>query len=162
MNLYTLPLGMADAAVAAARESGCAKSQRGAVAFDTWTDKIVGVGSNAPAVGECTGSDRCREICAKVCVHAEMAALRRVRFGHRRGRPLKVGRKSDSIDIVHAKVVGGELVPGGGPSCWQCARDLRHDTRVSAVWLFHEDGWRRYPIAEFYDLTMAACGLAVR
>ena len=57
-------------------------------------------------------------------------------------------------------VVAGELVPSGGPSCISCARDLLVSGRVAAVWLFHEAGWRRYPIEEFHRLTMDACGIA--
>lgn len=139
-----------NAAVAAARESGCKKSQRGAVAFDIHSLAIVGSGANTPPAGWCTGSERCREVCPKLCIHAEMNALRRVRSPYR------------EVDIVHAKIVDDELVAGGGPSCWQCARDMRHDDRVRGVWLFHEEGWRRYTISEFYALTMTACGMDER
>lgn len=131
-------------AVALALRSPCAKSCRG-VAI-TKDGEVVGTGHNRPPGSRaCAGDDECREACGKLCIHAEIDALRkvdqRINFG--------------PLELVHIKVTDGVMVPSGGPSCWQCARDLLDDGRVAGVWLLHAyTGWHRYPILEFYELTM--------
>lgn len=139
-----------DFAVACGAMSPCAKSKRGVVIMRE-NGSVIGHGFNHPPAGRgCTGDDACRTACGQLCVHAEMDALRSLDWRH-----------AGPLDVVHVKVVDGVLVPGGGPSCSSCARDMLDDGRVIAVWLFHTEGWRRYPIAEFYDLTMRACGLPI-
>ena len=134
-------------AVFQARLSPCCKSKRGAAIV--LLGQVVAAGHNyLPARLACTGDDACRAACGKRCVHAEVDALR------------QLPKSSGLVELVHVKVnAEGEPVPGGGPSCWQCARDLLDDGRVKAVWLLHAEGWRRYPITEFYALTMVECGL---
>jgi ribosome modulation factor len=66
-----------------------------------------------------------------------------------------------SGDMLHVKTVGGELVPSGDPSCWQCSRAILADKRIDGVWLFHADGWRRYNPIEFHEATLRARGLPV-
>lgn len=145
-----LPLFQQKRVTHVARASRCGKSKRGAIAVDARGD-IVGLGFNEPPGDRCcSGDDACRAACGKLCIHAEAAALALVPDNVR-----------GPIEIIHVKVVDGEPVPGGGPSCWQCARDMLADGRVAAVWLLHDSGWRRYPIVEFYELTMIECGLPV-
>lgn len=132
-----------------AKMSPCAKSKRGVVILQV-DGTVAGCGFNHPPDGlRCTGDDACRAACGKICVHAEMMALR------------NAGASAGPLELVHVKVVDGELVPGGGPSCSPCARDLLDDGRVVAVWLFHVDGWRRYGLADFYALTIIECGLPI-
>jgi ADP-ribose pyrophosphatase YjhB (NUDIX family)/deoxycytidylate deaminase len=136
-------------AVSMACLSPCSKSKRGVVVLRA-NGTIVGSGFNHPPGGRaCAGTDACRADCGKLCVHAEMSALR------------DAGSAAGPLEVVHVKVVDGRLVAGGGPSCSPCARDLLDDGRVVAVWLFHVDGWRRYPIADFYETTMRECGLPI-
>jgi ADP-ribose pyrophosphatase YjhB (NUDIX family)/deoxycytidylate deaminase len=138
-----------DLAVSLGSKSPCAKSKRGVVVLRT-DGPIVGHGYNHPPGDRlCAGDAACREACGKLCVHAEMEALR------------DVGLRKGPLEVVHAKVVDGRLVAGGGPSCSPCARDMLDDGRVVAVWLFHSEGWRRYSIAEFYELTIRECGLPI-
>lgn len=175
-----------DQAVAFARRSPCAKSKRGVVILRE-NGSIVGAGFNHPPAGlVCTGDEACRAACGQLCVHAEMDALR------------EVGNRGGPLEVVHIKVVDGKPVPGGGPSCSPCARDMLDDGRVIAVWLLqststcdrcdgigelrdwlaHDESvlircpvckgqpemtvaWRRYPIAEFYELTMRECRLPI-
>src|SRR5690606_27080970 len=39
------------------------------------------------------------------------------------------------FQILHAKVIDGELAAGGGPSCWQCSR-LVLAVGLDGVWLY--------------------------
>lgn len=92
----------------------------------------------------------CRATNAKRCVHAEMRAVREA--GRGRGG-----------DIVHVKVVErGELVAGGGPSCWQCSREIL-DAGFRGVWLYEKssgfDCWRYYTAVDFHRATMLTCGI---
>lgn len=156
MPAITPPQAAIDAAVEAGSWSPCAKSKRGAAIYRTigtfhdQAGRVVVTGHNAQPPGfECDGSAACRANCGKLCEHAEAAALRLLR------EPVQ----HNALDMLHAKVVDGELVPSGPPSCWQCSRAILADGRVGGVWLFHEDGWRRYGAAEFHRLTLATCGL---
>lgn len=111
--------------------------------------RILGSGFNHPPGDRvCTDDAACWSACGQLCIHAEAQALRSARA---RG----------PFDVVHVKVRDDKLVPGGGPSCSACARDLLDDGRTSGVWLFHDGGWKRYPIGEFYELSMAARSLPV-
>jgi deoxycytidylate deaminase len=118
-------------ALSEARRSPCAKSKRGAVLFldDRETGSLLlGIGFNGPALGSCDGSESCRTSCSKRCVHAEARA---VRWAGRAG------------ELVHVKIdERGELAPGGGPSCWQCSREIL-DAGCKGVWLYEKtpDGW---------------------
>jgi hypothetical protein len=128
-------------AVEQARMSPCAKSKRGAVLFyaigseridrgrSAPIGRTVGHGFNHPPEGfVCDGSMSCRSDCAKICIHAEDAAIRNVHPDYVYG-----------IELVHVKVVDGELVPGGPPSCWQCSRVIA-ETEYP-VWLFEAQRW---------------------
>lgn len=163
-----------DTAVRAARFSTCGKSQRGAVVFDPMNGDVYGAGHNSlPADGVCDWSEECRAACGKICVHAEIRALRGIEsFG--------------GLDMLHVKVVDGALVAGGGPSCWQCSREIL-DIGINGFWLYQKgnvpgppvanvnpddhtaqgalrgfDGdprWVRYTAAEFHAATLKAWGL---
>lgn len=117
------------AAVAAAElvaaMSPCQKSRRGVVAFSTGARgsvAIYGEGFNGPALGACDGSEACRKDCGRRCVHAEMRAIRGV---------------LDACDLVHVKIgADGRVVAGGGPSCWQCSREILDGKLVIGVWLY--------------------------
>lgn len=159
------------AAVAAARRSPCAKSKRGAAVFQPEIPNFLfGVGWNGqPAPFVCTGDARCRATCGQRCVHAEVRAIRGLMPAIARG-----------LELVHAKVIDGRLVAGGGPSCWQCSREIL-DAGLAAVWLYVQDTvvernsqgffpqpeeypvgephWVRYAAEEFHHVTLRACGL---
>jgi hypothetical protein len=47
------------------------------------------------------------------------------------------------------------LVPSGGPSCAQCSK-LALAAGIVGVWLYHENGWRRYGAGEFHRLSLLA------
>ncbi len=134
------PLAAVASAIAQAEQSPCAKSHRGAAIVED--GRVVTTGCNHPPRGRsCLGTQACRDACRKLCVHAEIDALR------------KVADPDAELEVVHVKVKDGVAVPSGNPSCWQCARDMLDDGRVVAVWLLLETGWRRYTITEFYDFT---------
>lgn len=153
-----------ESCIAAARHaatlSPCAKSNRGAVVFDPNTGRIVGRGWNHQPIGyACDGSAACRAACGELCIHAEDAAIRAVPSN------LLLDGQMHGLDLVHVKVVDGQVVPGGGPSCWQCSR-LVVDVGIKGVWLYelHEIAylpsdpvpgkWRFYRADEFHRLTL--------
>jgi deoxycytidylate deaminase len=130
-----------DLALEMSTNSPCQKSKRGAVAFRD--RELVAVGWNHRPGGEaCDGSEDCRASCRREAVHAEQV--------------LVVSTANlDGADVIHVKSIDGALVASGGPSCGECAKLLRA-AAVAAVWLYHADGWRRYPIAEFHRLSIEA------
>jgi deoxycytidylate deaminase len=140
-------------AVEAAGWSGCQKSQRGVV---IWQRKggVLSVGYNSPVMGKCDGSAACRRDCAKLCVHAEQHALQEA---------AKYGKGVRGAEMLHVKVVNGQAVVSGPPSCWQCSRSICQ-SNLAAMWLLHEgaDGdpqLVRYDTMEFHRLTLEQCGI---
>lgn len=134
-------------ALDAAGASTC-RSQRGAVAFsgrENETRELVAVGFNQKPGGDCDGSERCKATCRREAVHAEQALLAS-------GVDLALG---GSVEVIHVKAIDGKLAPSGGPDCVECSKLLMF-AGVLAVWLYHADGWRRYPMAEFHALSIAA------
>jgi len=140
-------------AVAAAKMSPCAKSKRGVVIFDS--EGVIETGFNAPAAGVCGGTDECRAACNKICVHAEMDALRHAEHCYADGHLGELG----CLDLLHIKVVDGLPVPSGPPSCWQCSRMILYSGLIERVWLLHDAGWSAYSAAEFHRQTLRTCGL---
>ena len=159
------PATYIEAAARMARLSPCQKSKRGAAIFDPNWDfqPPLGCGYNArPMIsGPCDGSPTCRRDCGKLCVHAEQRAIRDALISSRQQgipSPLLGG-----YELVHVKVVDGVVVAGGGPSCWQCARDIA-DVGLDAVWLYQDmwvptapqtpPKWIRYATPDFLTATL--------
>ena len=156
VRLIAPPKAAIVAAVDAGSRSPCAKSKRGVVIWHRAAVVSASSGHNAQPPGfECDGSVECRANCGKLCEHAEASALRSLASP-----PHLHGVRTKLCDMVHAKVIDGELVPSGPPSCWQCSRAILADGRIGGVWLVHEAGWRRYGATEFHRLTLETCGLA--
>ena len=96
--------------------------------------------------------------CSKICVHAEQAALldAGIDLHTRRG----------ECEVAHLKVVDGEPVPSGPPSCVECSK-LMLTAGIAAVWLLHESPeggppqWRRYDADDFHRRTLAHLSLPV-
>lgn len=128
------------AAVESGRRSPCADSKRGVAAFSG--KRVIATGFNAqPSPFSCTGSAACRAACSKLCEHAEQVAIRSALLIEAKRSHL-FNETLRGADLVHAKVVDGELVAGGGPSCWQCSR-LVLAVRLDGVWLYQRTwaGW---------------------
>lgn len=142
-----------DRAIAEAKQSPCRKSKRGCAMFYYRGQAVVlnGQGHNGPPGSyECEGNAECRILCGRLCVHAEVRAiLDGIKLNH--------AAMVAGIELVHVKVVDGELVAGGPPSCWSCAT-LVLETNVWAVWLYedlHEGPrWTRWLAPQFYRSTM--------
>lgn len=145
----TPPESAIKAAVNAARQSPCGKSKRGVSVFVIdapvhWP--VIGTGWNGmPGDGAvCTNDEACHRTCAMRCVHAETRALRmaarersRIPWRHAET-PIRHGRPLVDCDAVHVKINdSGELVPSGGPSCWQCSREVL-DVGLSGFWLYED------------------------
>lgn len=144
------------AAIDEADYSPCRKSTRGAAVF-TWNaihsgGAITGTGCNHPAAGSCSptapcgGGDRMIGLvsaCSLVCEHAEEAALRRAS-----------AIALFPSEIVHVKVVRGDLVPSGPPSCITCSRAILCSGLIDLVWLYHEDGWVSRTASGFHAATL--------
>ncbi len=147
--MIALPWSAAvELACGAARRSPCQKSKRGVVIYSTDRQdfQIEAVGFNGPPPGfSCNG--KCFSRCRDYAVHAEQRAL--VDLIPNREIPSRA-------HLVHVKVVDGELVPSGGPSCPQCSK-LIVEAEIEVVWLYHADGWRSYSAQEFHELTLTAC-----
>jgi hypothetical protein len=107
------------------------------------------LGHNRPAAGSCDGSEACRRDCARICVHAEQAAL------------LAAGEHALGAEVYHSKVSDhGVMVPKGTPGCIECSK-LLLAAGVAGVWLLTEAGWRRWTAEEFHAATVANLGLLV-
>lgn len=132
-------------ALEAASSSTC-RSQRGAVAFSggSATLELVAVGFNQKPDGTCDGSERCKATCRREAIHAEQALLMS-------GVDLALG---GSVEVIHVKIFADEIAVSGPPDCIECSKLLMF-AGVVAVWLYHEEGWRRYPIAEFHRRSIA-------
>ena len=126
-NIASPPEWAVQMAVEVARESPCSKSKRGVVIYRKGLPEVLSVGFNATPDRSCGKDAACAAVCSKICVHAEMAALRGVAKGD-----------GKLWEMVHVKLgTKDELVSGGGPSCWQCSREIveRRDI-LSGVWLY--------------------------
>lgn len=127
-------------AIEAAQVSPCL-SKRGAAVF--LGDDVYATACNtqvAPFV--CVGSESCKLRCRHTAIHAEQAAL------------LMAGLFANGRDMLHVKVVDGQLVPSGPPSCTQCSK-LIVAAGIRFMWLYHETGWRRYTSTDFHRLSVA-------
>lgn len=125
------PTGIVELAVAAAAESPCAKSKRGAAVYLPRTGYPITAPFHNGPPGElmCDGSDACRASCRYRCQHAEARAVHDLIYSF-------TGDHKD-CDLVHVKVVDGELVAGGGPSCASCS-GLILEVGIGGVWLYQE------------------------
>lgn len=149
------------AAVEAARKSPCAKSKRGVCIYRhdaPPAHRIVSGGFNGQPGGGCAATHvehilagsavvgitnrrqpteaehaaarHCRDNCGKLCNHAEQRAIRSAAAALGRSRIWPY------LDAVHVKIGDdGQLVAGGGPSCWQCSREVA-DVMLGGFWLF--------------------------
>ncbi len=152
----TPPKEIIEAARLAAMRSPCAKSKRGAVLFAknarpieappteglhpehaaeirrqyaAFPSGVIEVGHNSPPQPfTCDGSPACRRDCAKICVHAEAAALLR--------RSSRDWAADEFPELVHLKVIGETAVATGKPSCVQCSTMIREIWFVMNVWLY--------------------------
>lgn len=137
-------LAAVEAAIEIATGSPCAGSKRGVVIF--WRGRpnvLLARGHNAPpGAFRCDGTQDCRDVCREICVHAEVQALLNLKV---------VGLSG--LELVHVKVVDGQLVPSGPPSCHRCSAVILA-AAIDTVWLFHESGWRAYAAATFHRLSL--------
>lgn len=127
----------------AALQSPCAKSKRGVALFSPGRAEEIAIarsGFNGPPPGfKCIGDDRkdgwkCREHCAKLCMHAEQRVILKALGEHQRWGAMPLF----DLELVHVKVIDGVAVPGGGPSCWQCSR-LVVEVGLRGVWLYEDN-----------------------
>lgn len=156
-----------DHALRVAAMSPC-RSKRGVVLFNAQTGAHRGEGWNGPPANlGCPGRDKCAGNCGQRSVHAEVRALRDAQAVYARHYDL------DQVELLHAELVDGGVKACGGPSCWQCAREILDVGWVAGVWLYErltpmeakpeERGtlarWRRYTAEEFYRATLERCGM---
>jgi len=134
------PPELLKAALNVGRTSPCAKSKRG-VAMRHPSRIGVSRGWNYPAVGRCDGSEACRRDCGKICIHAEQAVL--------------LVQSGFGAEMLHVKVVNGQGVPGGPPSCAECSKAIL-TAGVAWMWLWEEarGGWVRYTARDFHLATL--------
>lgn len=145
-------------AILEARRSPCAKSQRGVVVFHPRCG-IFGRGHNGPPPGfRCDGSESCRAHCNKLCVHAEMVALLDA------SRDPLFKQVGHELELMHVKVVDGNPVVSGDPSCWQCSREIL-SYGIRRVWLAYPSSsplvLQAYLPDRFHELTLLNNSLPV-
>ena len=144
------PTELVIAASAAARaahdHSGCLRSRRGVAIWQPDSGHLtLGTNTPSPAI-VCDGTDACKAVCGRICIHAEQMALLRC-------------KNAEGAEMVHVKVDGkGQMVPSGPPSCDQCSKLILH-AGIAGMWLLHEDGWKRCTALEFHEATLKNCGL---
>lgn len=127
-------------AIHMANMSPC-QSKRGAVVFND--EGLISSGYNDQVPPrKCDGSNLCKSTCRISAVHAEQFAL------------MFAGVDAKGADILHVKTVDGKLVPSGPPSCVECSK-LIVGACIKNVWLFHEDGWKRYTAEEFHFKSLS-------
>lgn len=149
-----------EAAREAATRSPCEKSKRGVVAMLLQPHRpiIAARGWNSqPGAFACDGSDACRAACGMRCVHAEQRAILSLR--------LSWPNREPDCELVHVKVVDGQVVPGKGPCCAECSK-LVLEVGLRGVWLLEyarEDAlgrpqgdWRFYSAEDFHRETLRA------
>jgi deoxycytidylate deaminase len=135
------PAHLIDLAVEVSQWSPC-RSKRGVVIFNH--DDVVSHGHNyKPAGFECDGTETCKATCRNEAIHAEQDAL------------LAASNRARGAAMLHVKTINGQLVTSGGPSCVQCSK-LAVAAGIVAVWLFHDNGWRRYVAREFHQQSLVA------
>lgn len=135
------PQDVIDLAINFSTLSPC-RSKRGAVAtFPYMSERIAAYNSKPDGVA-CDGSAECKSRCGVEAVHAEQKVL-------------LMGVFPRGATMVHVKTEDGKLVPSGGPSCVECSKLMLH-AGVEAMWLFHESGWRKYPMEDFHRLSLEA------
>jgi deoxycytidylate deaminase len=126
-------------AIEQARNSPCAKSRRGSVAYLHFDNprhtRIVGTGYNHPP-GEvrCDGSARCHADCGKRCIHAVAAAI------------YDTSRTPLACDLLHVEIdTDAQLVAGGPPSCVDCSKAALH-AGVRGAWLYQQYKYQSFEI----------------
>ena len=136
--------------------SPCAKSHRGVVIFDRNLGQLATGYNQPPPPFVCNGSDECEDACGKLCIHAEMMALAVLGNDHYD----EITLNGAGLELLHVEAEESGSVPSGPPSCWQCSRHIVF-AGIKYVWLYHEDGLRRYDALEFHELTLKHHGLPV-
>lgn len=135
------------AAIAAARQSPCAKDQRGAAAWHPKSEIMLADHNGPPHPFSCDKSAACAAACGKLAVHAEERVVHRFAEQER-----VVG-----ASVLHIRTVDGQPVPSGPPSCITCSRTMLF-AGVAEIWLWHEGGawssWRCYEAVEFHELSL--------
>ena len=139
-------------AVEAGALATCQKSLRGVVIFhphDRFASSITAF-NGPPAPFACDGSAACRAACNQVAVHAEARAILAALGA---GVKLRLG-----WEMLHVKVVDGQAVPSGPPSCVKCSQ-LILESGLSTMWLLHEEGLVSYTAERFHELSLEHYGL---
>lgn len=132
-----------EAAVEAGRQSPCQKSKRGVVIFHEKMPHVIASAWNTPPEGfVCSGDETCQKYCGKLCVHAEIAAL------------LKAGPNAAGCDMLHVKVVNGEAVASGPPSCADCSKAII-EAKIVTMYLVHQNSLLGYDARNFHALSLS-------
>lgn len=136
----------------------CAKSKRVSAIISSSLETYDGISSypyiiavnTPPGKFTCMNNELCRVNCNKVCVHAEENVILQA-FKYR------------TIEVMggaclHLKIVGGKAVASGNPSCISCSRKILQ-AGLKYMYLFHENGWKRYEAEEFHQLSLESQGI---
>jgi deoxycytidylate deaminase len=132
-------------AIKASLNSPC-QSKRGVTIFHGF-DYVASGWNHKPAPFKCDNSSECKMNCGKDAIHAEQhAILNAMSSGH--------AARLNDCEMLHVKTECGVLVESMGPSCLQCSK-LILELRLTGMWLYHHQGWKRYEPSEFHYLSGA-------
>lgn len=126
----------------------CAKSKRVSAIITNYNEYVISV--NTPPVGfNCQNNDACKKVCNQVCVHAEENAILTA---------FNANLEVKNSTCLHLKIKDGNPTFSGRPSCIYCSRKLLQ-SEVKYMYLFHENGWKRYTSEEFHRETLKTLGI---
>ncbi len=147
------------AAASAANQSTCLRAHCGSVIVSQ-QDEIIAKGSNCPAGGQesnrtCLidrpGGSPKPKYDTTCCVHAEWQAILRAALDHSD----KLGGSRLFFMRVDAD---GQMTKTGDPLCTVCSR-LAMESGIKEFIMWHQEGVRIYPLAEFDRLSYAFHGV---
>lgn len=166
---YSILLENLEHAIYAATQSTCAKSKRGVAIFEFGNvrfQEVVMANNSPPKPFICTGTEKCKESCGKVAIHAEERAIMRSLRKHANNSYDDFAWQSDEKDMVHIKVIDGKPVASTRPSCWMCSRKLV-EAKMRYMFMvtdFDDSGgpvFTGWTVEEFHEETLKFCDLEV-
>lgn len=145
-----------DAAISAAKTSGCARDHRGAVVFKD--GRILGAASNGPIPPFKCSLEKCGNVCGIYAMHAERLAIINA---------LEEQEDLTDASVLHVKVDNeGVIQKSGDLRCEDCTGYMvrvgrnKKGMQMKEFILLQEEGWVAYEIKEADEVTRRNLGLS--
>lgn len=147
LEFFEFDLNIINEMVEIGSKGSCCKSKR-VSAIITKENYVIAI--NEPPIGFiCKNNETCKKVCNQICVHAEENAIIKA---------FQKGLDIKNASCLHLKIKNNEPVFSGPPSCIYCSRKLLQ-SGVKFMYLFHEDGWKKYTTEEFHRETLKTLGI---